>query len=514
MTMTDAPVRNAAVPRWIVRVGLAVSVAMLLVNLVKLIHFAWFALHYPYDLDYAEGIVWQQMRNIVAGIGYRPIGVYPSIVYHYPPVYHLATAVFAMAGGLDQLVAGRLLSLLSTIGIMILTGALAAATIPASQGRFVRIGAGAIAALSLASTSEIAKWAPMMRVDMLATALTLGGLLLAIHAARRPWLIALSAVAFVLALYTKQIMIAAPAAAFAGLLLIRPRVAGALAAFCLALGSAALAMLTLQTHGGFLQHIIVYNINRTELGQTGALVHHLKGEIIFLAMAIVAVQAGWRRLRPEDGGSWRQRLNGDAANPALLIALIYLALKLMMLPMFLKSGAADNYLIEWVCAAAIFVGAAMVPVLAFVRDGDTPVPLVLLALVVLGVPIATLRVIDVTPDAALVPRETAAMAALVARIRSAPKPVISDDMILLIRAGKPVMWEPAIEAELASQHRYDERAFAQMVRRGDFAFFLTRGIRGSKPFDERYDAVVADAMDAAYPRLLPVADVTLHLPAN
>ena len=49
--------------------------------------------------DYGEGIVWQQMRNIVAGQGYTPLGVYPAIVYHYPPVYHLVVHLVGLSLG-------------------------------------------------------------------------------------------------------------------------------------------------------------------------------------------------------------------------------------------------------------------------------------------------------------------------------------------------------------------------------------------------------------------------------
>jgi hypothetical protein len=87
-------------------------------------------------------------------------------------------------------------------------------------------------------------------------------------------------------------------------------------------------------------------------------------------------------------------------------------------------------------------------------------------------------------------------------------------MVLLIRAGRPVQWEPSIEAELAHSKLYDEGAFAKMVRRRDFGFFLTRGDRGSTKYGERYNPIVADAIDAAYPRKKYVGGLVFHLPAQ
>ena len=45
------------------------------------------------------------------------------------------------------------------------------------------------------------------------------------------------------------------------------------------------------------------------------------------------------------------------------------------------------------------------------------------------------------------------LAQLSAEIVATQKPVVSDDMVLLIRSGQEVLWEPAIFAELAKYGR-------------------------------------------------------------
>ena len=82
----------------------------LVATTIRFLDQSLFALRYPYDLDYGEGIVWQQMLMIPGGQMYGDITRFPYIVFHYPPVFHLAVRVVAELG-LDGLVAGRIVSI-------------------------------------------------------------------------------------------------------------------------------------------------------------------------------------------------------------------------------------------------------------------------------------------------------------------------------------------------------------------------------------------------------------------
>lgn len=44
------------------------------------------AIHYPYELDYGEGIVWQQAALIPGPRMYAPGAGLPFIAFHYPPL--------------------------------------------------------------------------------------------------------------------------------------------------------------------------------------------------------------------------------------------------------------------------------------------------------------------------------------------------------------------------------------------------------------------------------------------
>lgn len=496
---------------------MAFMILLLLFNAGKMLVGAWLALHYAYDLDYGEGIVWQQMRNILAGDGYSPLGTYPAIVYHYPPVYHLTTAALAWLTGLDQLIAGRLVSLLSTIASMALVGMLVLSCIPRDERRNVRAVAAIIGALCLASIPTILTWSVLMRVDMLGCALTLGGLALSVRSIKRPAALPFAALAFVLAIYTKQTNIAAPLAACIGLWFVRSRSAYLLVGWSVALGLCALAVLVVASNGGFLRHILLYNVNRLDLSRWRLLVSVLLSQAILLAIAGFAMAWAWRRLTRDRKVLLRARIAENDSNAALLMLGLFMGIKTALLPMVLKSGASDNYLIEWSCGIAVFVGIAAVPVLRMAAHGKSRgiwPPRILIALFTVALPLVAYRIPPVTIDHAAIRQQDERMAAIVDRIRASPRPVISDDMVLLIRAGRPVQYEPAIAAELGHSNLYDEAGFVRMVRRGDFGFFLTRGDRGSVLFDERYNRPVADAIDAAYPRKEAVGDLVFHLPAR
>ena len=194
-----------------------------------LLYFAWAevrraraVLAYPFGVDYGEGIVWQQALLIPGPRMYGSIDHLPFIVFHYPPVYHLASRA-VMAFGVDPLAAGRIVSLAATAVIAISIAWLVAAELAGRVGRSaVLIGAltGALLPLSL---GPVETWFDRMRVDMLAIALAFVGVAFVVRSERQPAWLALAMPAFVLSIYTRQTELAAPASALLVLLLVRPR---------------------------------------------------------------------------------------------------------------------------------------------------------------------------------------------------------------------------------------------------------------------------------------------------
>ncbi len=475
------------------------------------------------ELDYGEGIVWEQMRLMVAGRGYAAIDGMPAIVFHYPPLFHALTAALSGATGFDQLAVGRSVSFASTLLIGLFAGVIAATTVRADAPRRTAIICGLVATLATFCFSPIPYWAPLMRVDMLSIALTFAGLLAAMAAISRPVMVLASATLFVAAVYTKQTSIIAPAAVFLTFLLVRPRLAWQLLAVCVVLGLIVLGALVLATDGGFARHIFLYNANRFEFMRLLSIPFALTAHSMFAAAILFGVMARVRATLTHYRGlgslaAMRERLQASPGDTRFLMLLVYAALASVMTLTIAKSGSNANYLIEWMAVLAILLGVVARDA-ADAAFGKLPAPTTRLFAHPSFVPLLVgLQALIYFPLADYseqrAPSRVAELQTLEAMVRAAPRPVISDDMVLLLRAGVPVQWEPAIFAELASTGTWDERPFVDRVKKGQFAFFITARQRGDRLFDSRYNRAVADAMDAAYPVKRKAAGYTLHLPAD
>jgi len=493
---------------------------LLLWHAAKLLAYGAWAIGYPYELDYGEGIVWQQMRTMFDGRGYGPIADYPLIVFHYPPVYHALTCAAAHLFGLDGLAAGRIVSLVSLLVAAGFGAAVVRRLLRAEgQGTAATIGA-LVAAFTMLSNWPILFWTPVMRVDLLALAFSFAGLWCALVALERPRIIYAAASLFVLAVYTKHSMIAAPASCFGALLLLRPATALRGIAASILLGLAALAALGWATNGGFFRHLFLYNLNRFDLRQMMPLVTLFSAHSLYFAVAILGNRERAGRLSAafrSSQGTMRSRIAALPGGEGLLILSAYLLTTMLMLPLIAKSGSNANYLIEFTSVACLFVGLGVsrAAVLALNGTGSRDRGPRLLSLVLVSALVAQVWLLPTNRFDKVAPRPPRAeFAALEEMIRGAGKPVLSDDMVLLIRAGKDVTWEPAIFAELSAKGLVDEHAFVRRIRAGDFAFFVTYGEPGEPIFDARYNPAVADAMIRAYPRRIDLAGFAVRLPAE
>ena len=505
--MTPPP---AAQQTRIARAVLAVAAIAFVWGLARLGFHAADALSDPFGRDYGEGVVWQQLVRIMAGTGYAPLREFPAFVFNYPPVYHLVTAGTASLFGLDQLIAGRLVSLVSTFVAAALAGVVTATAVGRDEDRRVRFLAGAFTALSFVTLPLWLTSALLMQIDMLALAFTMAGLVLVVRAVQRPGLAVGAGMLFTIALYTRQTSLPAPAAAFLILLVARPRAAWLLLGSAVVSSVIALGVIQATQGPAFLTNIIFYNLNRIAWDHATKTALVLLANIVPFALAGIGFAVVWRQVDPSHWRTWRDRMTRDPGLAACAIVLLMVVIKTLMLPMILKSGANDNYLIDWFAGLAILIGIAVVPVIrAATAQSATPNGLMLL-LIGLGLPIQMLD-----PPVLPAPGATenrAEMQVLVDGVRASAKPVVSDDMVLLHRAGQAVIWEPAMIAELGSAGVYDQARLAAHVRRGDFAFFVTHGDRGDLIYDQRFTPMIADAIDAAYPRRRRIGSLTLHMP--
>ena len=463
------------------------------------------SIRYPYELDYGEGIVWQQGMLIPGPRMYSPSPDLPFIVFHYPPVFYLLSRLALLAQP-DFLAAGRLVSGVSAllIGPSVMGLVLLAARRPGRALRGFEVALALAAGLLAISVHAVRTWGLTARVDMAGIALCMAGLCLGAWADGRFRGTALALLLCVAAVFAKQTLLPAGIAVFLVALLRNPR--GALAAALVAgtAGLAALGLMQWLTGGGFLQNIIGYNINRYSLRHVYWVFWPERWSLPIVALMAVSYVLVARRLLP--GGMirtapWRAFAalrQADRATACRLLILVHATLAGLMLFTVFKSGGNFNYLLEFLCAGCVLVGILLIDLTRSAAWGGRWFHAVAAVLVV-WLALMPVRQMPDTVSAAELDRHTV----LVRRIAMATKPVASENMTLLMRAGKPVIFEPSIVSELASVGRWDEKPLVDMIRRGDFAFMITtdNAVGGTARRTPAVDA----AMRAAYPRVEQVS---------
>jgi hypothetical protein len=331
----------------------------------------------------------------------------------------------------------------------------------------------------------------------------------------RPWLIFVASLLFVAAVFTKQTAIAAPTATFGLLLFTRPRLAMKGIATCLILGMTVLLTLCWLTDGGFYRHIFLYNINRLDPGRLAWILYVAAAQALYVAIAAFVFIRRMSDIRSKYRSipNARAELAANSADIRLLIAAAYLLVSTLMLLLVAKSGSNINYFLDWFFAFGLFAAMAPNEVARGFRDKPE-----LRTMLGIGIPAclaigALLAPLPRTGDGADSPHAHQ-LAQLARVIASAHKPVISDDMVVVIRGGQDVRWEPAIFAELASTGLWDQRPFIKRIRNHDFAFFITLDDEGKITFRHRYNPAVAEAMDSEYPVQQKIAGLVVRRPRS
>ena len=87
-------------------------------------------------------------------------------------------------------------------------------------------------------------------------------------------------------------------------------------------------------------------------------------------------------------------------------------------------------------------------------------------------------------------------------------------MVAVLRAGKAVLWEPAIFAELGATGVWDETPLLERIRARQFAFILANGPPGSPLYQSRHTPAVTQAIAAAYPVQIKAGGSYLFFPAG
>jgi hypothetical protein len=505
--------------RWGIWLGLALLMLALVGPLFRFVDTSRTWLDYPYPRPGSEGLILYETLLVKRGGDiYAPITPERFISGPYPPVFYWLAAWtlpnvlpnLESPGNVESVFCpGRMLALAATL----LAAALVALLVvyeggyPARGRRAVALAAigGVIGGTLLLTLPQVLVWATRFRGDMLMIALTAAGLACISAGARsgQPhtrWLspmLLLGAALFSLAFFTKQTALAGPIAAGSYLLLRDWRSGLKWCALMFAFVAVPFALLDLATgHWFYLKMVVYHSLPFSSLTLTRLLHFSFWDEEWPLLLAAAGYSLYMLSRLP---GALRTRTTWELP---LLIPLFLLA-SLLTLPTGGVVGADHNHLLMpglAICAAS---GALLAKMLGdadrttgdrrpTTDDGSLPTSIVhrpssivrllslssLVALaLLLGYVVFTSppSAVGYGPDLAVPsPQEREQLRKITLNVRTTPGDVFfSDDPGILALAGKATLYDdPFTMAALATQGRWDEAAFRDMLRQGKFPLLV------------------------------------------
>jgi hypothetical protein len=285
---------------------------------------------------------------------------------------------------------------------------------------------------------------------------------------------------FVLALFTKQNAVAAPAAVFAALAADpgrRGRLPQALASFLVPL-AILFGALVLTTGGEAWRHLFRYTAaaeySWPDLVRAYRTLFLVGGPL--LALVALALVSEWRAL---------------SRGPNLVL-LVYWLLNAAALATSSKSGAAQNYLIEPYVATLLLAAAS----LAALREASPRVFRAWPAFFLMAAATATVVGHEQArlPQAIRNPDKAADFVALNRLVATTRGPILSENLSVLVLNRKPVLVEPFALVWFAEEALWDPAPLVSDCRRGFFDLVISehrlQAIPGMGPcLEERYERV-------------------------
>ena len=234
------------------------------VAILLCIGYQWAAIRHPYSMDYGEAPLVDQAMRLAAGENiYRAdISTPPYTISNYPPLYIALLAVSVkIFGPASTFAIGRILSAFCAwiaglcIGLIIYS---------ATRDRFAALSGGLI----FLAFPFVMFWSPLLRIDMLALALSLAGMCVVTWQPDSLKHFILAALLLVAAIYTRQsYALAAPLAAFVWLLARDWKQAFQFAGLVGGLALILFLILNVWTQGGFYYNIVTANVNEFKMDQ-------------------------------------------------------------------------------------------------------------------------------------------------------------------------------------------------------------------------------------------------------
>lgn len=423
-----------------------------MVALMLCLAYQFLAVTHRYSLDYGEAPLVDQAMRLASGQNiYRAdISAPPYTISNYPPLYVTLLAISVkLFGATQSFFVGRLISVLSAWAASIFLMLIVYAP---TRDRLAALSAGGI----FLAFPFVVYWSPLLRIDMLALALSLAGLCLLVWKPVSPRRLVGVAVLLVAAIYTRQSYgLAAPLAAFVWLLARDWRQALKLALMVGGLGLVLFLLLNDLTRGGFFFNIVTANVNEFRL------------EIL---------ESNWDRFREAAltplivGGAslfliWRW-------NPLWTLSVPYLIGAALSAVTIGKIGSNVNYLLELCAALSLSAGAVVAWSRAHLSIHSLRAALLILMAFAVGKMLHT-TLEDYTWDLRERRAARAELSHLEAFVAETTGPVLVDEyMGMLTLQGRPLVIQPFEVTQLAWAGKWDQAPLLDSIEKGEFASII------------------------------------------
>ena len=449
--------------------------------------------------DYGEGhTLWMSKQITNLANAYKPIDDLPYIIYPYPPLYLLVSKWLSLGVG-NLLMAGRIVSLSSTLGLAAIIGLLIFGSLSTSFPRLWRVAGAALGAALVLSTGSVVGWASLMRVDMLGLMLMYGGMAVYILGGKRESWQYVAIFLFVLAAFTKQTLLSAPIACGIFGLIVYPKTTIRVYGVAVLLGVTGLLACHWLTHGGFLKNIVSYNLNpfSRDVMFTQLSDHMSLNMILKLGMSLAAILALWHGKSVRRLGFKRffYQKSGRIYSRTVLIGGLNACFAFLLALSIGKMGSIYNFFLAWDVSLCLLTVFYLFRLLATRRSAytGTVVAQISLAILLVFLFIPSKWTIAVATEDFTIQANQEAQ--LIKEIQKTPGPVLSDNMFIVYKAGRNVEVEPATLSFLTRAGGWDERPYIQLFDRQYFRLIISTPLESTA---DRYSPAVILAIKKNY----------------
>ncbi|HTX39318.1 MAG TPA: glycosyltransferase family 39 protein [Bryobacteraceae bacterium] len=439
-----------------------------------------------YSLNYNEGFNTQMAHMAISGV--RLYGTTPQFVYTtYPPVsFYLIGGLGKIAGDIN--VVGRWIALASFFGVVVLTG-----MIVYKLTRQLRYAVYAGACFLIWIASYKADRVGMNDPQFLAMLLSAAGLYCYVRDPESEKWLRWSAVLFVVALFTKQSLLALPTAVAVQLFLTNRKrlvtwlIAGAAAGF-------ALLLLTFLVGGlYFLTDLLIPRVHSYDL-----LMANVAFYLMFFQIPLVVAMV-WAMAEP------RLRLES--------LAVWALAAGVAIGFVFCCEGGSDwNHLFDSILALALIAGLLLPAVEKAVQALPWREALLTVLLVVPFFYTSWILLPQrVSDDAAIlgaVPQFEKEFAAGADFLRSQPGPALCENLLLCYAAGKPMTYDPFAIDQLVKTGNLPPERLVRLIDAHEYPVIQLDIAAGEPLVPEERQRIPAAFMRELLARYQPVMRTT------